>query len=87
MNILECVRENGVKEIVYAASSSCYGIPKNILLQKKNRDPKYPYAFSKYIGEKLLHHWSKVYGINYISLRLFNVYGTRSRTHEHMERH
>lgn len=82
MNILECMRENGVKEIVYAASSSCYGIPKKYPTSEKELcDPKYPYAFSKYIGEKLLHHWSKVYGINYISLRLFNVYGTRSRTH------
>ncbi len=44
-------------------------------------DTRYPYAFSKNIGEQLIQHWSKVYNINYISLRLFNVYGTRSRTH------
>ena len=40
----------------------------------------YPYAFSKYSGELAVIHWSKVYGIKYISLRLFNVYGLRSRT-------
>ena len=35
----------------------------------------------KYIGEKTIIHWSNVYKLNFISLRLFNVYGTRSRTH------
>jgi len=43
-------------------------------------DLQYPYAFSKYLGEQAIIHWSKIYKINYISLRLFNVYGTRSRT-------
>ena len=49
----------------------------------KERDlilPIYPYAFSKYIGEELIKHYSKVYKIKFSSLRLFNVYGTRSRT-------
>ena len=40
----------------------------------------YPYAFSKNLGEQLIIHWAQVYGIKFISLRLFNVYGTRSRT-------
>ena len=43
-------------------------------------NPMYPYAFSKYVGEELIKHYSKVYKLDYISLRLFNVYGTRSRT-------
>ena len=43
-------------------------------------DPRYPYAFTKKAGEDLISHWSKVYKIPFISLRLFNVYGTRSRT-------
>ena len=46
-----------------------------------NIDTRYPYSFSKNIGEQVIQHWSKVYDIEYISLRLFNVYGTRSRTH------
>ena len=41
---------------------------------------EYPYALTKNIGEKLLFHWSKVYNVSAISLRLFNVYGLRSRT-------
>ncbi len=81
LNILEGMRKYKVKKIIYAASSSCYGIPKVFPTQENsNINPQYPYAFSKYIGEETIKHWSKVYGINYVSLRLFNVYGTRSRT-------
>ena len=43
-------------------------------------DPKFPYALTKKMGEDLIIHWAKVYKIPFISLRLFNVYGTRSRT-------
>lgn len=82
MNVLESMRFYNVKKIIYAASSSCYGIPKKYPTKENELiDTRYPYAFSKNIGEQLIQHWSKVYNINYISLRLFNVYGTRSRTH------
>ena len=43
-------------------------------------DPRYPYAMSKLVCENIIEHWSKVYGFEFLSLRLFNVYGTRSRT-------
>ena len=82
MNVLESMRFYNVEKIIYAASSSCYGIPKKYpTKENESIDTRYPYAFSKNIGEQLIQHWSKVYNINYISLRLFNVYGTRSRTH------
>ena len=82
MNVLEAMRKNKVKRIIYAASSSCYGIPKRYPTNENEKiNPKYPYAFSKNVGEQLISHWSNVYNIEYISLRLFNVYGTRSRTH------
>ena len=75
-------REYNVKKIVYSASSSCYGLAKKLPTKEiDDIDCRYPYAFSKYIGELTIKHWAEVYGINYISLRLFNVYGTRSRTH------
>ncbi len=81
LNILECCRDNKVKKIIYAASSSCYGIPKNYpTSENSSMDPQYFYAVSKKLGEDLIMHWSKVYKIRAISLRLFNVYGTRSRT-------
>jgi UDP-glucose 4-epimerase len=82
MNVLESMKENKVKKIVYAASSSCYGIPKKYPTNETEKiNPKYPYSFSKNIGEQTIQHWSNVFKINFVSLRLFNVYGTRSRTH------
>jgi len=80
-NVLEASKKASVKKIIYAASSSCYGIPKKYPTSEKSKiDPRYPYALTKYIGESLVEHWSKIYKLNFISLRLFNVYGTRSRT-------
>jgi UDP-glucose 4-epimerase len=81
LNILELMRKKKIKKIIYAGSSSCYGIPSKFPTREDELiDTRYPYSFSKYIGEQMIHHWSEVYNINYISLRLFNVYGTRSRT-------
>lgn len=70
-----------VKKIIYSASSSCYGIPKNYpTLETETIKPQYPYALTKNLGEQVLMHYAKIYGIQVTSLRLFNVYGTRSRT-------
>lgn len=80
-NVLECAREVGVKRFIYAASSSCYGIPQNYPTSEEERvDPQYPYALTKYLGEELVMHWAKLYDLPALSLRLFNVYGPRSRT-------
>ncbi len=82
MNVLEAMRAKKVNKIIYAASSSCYGLPKIFPTKEtESIDTRYPYSFSKNIGEQVIIHWSRVYKIKYISLRLFNVYGTRSRTH------
>ena len=43
-------------------------------------NPLYPYAKSKYFGEEICFHWHKVYGLPVNSIRIFNAYGTRSRT-------
>ena len=80
-NVLEASKKSNVKKFIYAASSSCYGIPKKYPTNENAEiNPKYPYALTKFLGESLVEHWSKVYKMNFISLRLFNVYGTRSRT-------
>lgn len=80
-NVLECAKEAGVKKLVYAASSSCYGIPDEYPT-KETADirPQYPYALTKRLGEETVLHWGQVYGLPVITLRLFNVYGVRSRT-------
>ena len=81
LNILEFAKKNKVKKIFYSASSTCYGIPKKYPTPENYKiDTKYPYANSKYIGEQIIQHFCSVYKINFISLRLFNVYGPRSRT-------
>ncbi len=81
LNILEHCKNLNLKKLVYTASSSCYGIPKKYPTKETEKiDPQYPYAFSKYVAEELIVHWSKIYKIKFNSLRLFNVYGTKSRT-------
>ena len=81
LNVLNACRKCKVLKLIYSASSSCYGIPKEYPTKEINDlKPMYPYAFTKKAGEDLIIHWSKVYNIPFISLRLFNVYGTRSRT-------
>jgi UDP-glucose 4-epimerase len=75
-----CIKHN-VKKIIYAASSSCYGIPVNYpTSETESIKPQYPYALTKNLGEQLIMHYAKIYGVQATSLRLFNVYGTRSRT-------
>jgi UDP-glucose 4-epimerase len=81
LNVLECARAAKVHKIVYAASSSSYGIPSTYPTPEQAPiDPKHPYALTKRMGEELVLHWGQVYGIGALSLRLFNVYGRRSRT-------
>ncbi len=81
INVLKCSQKYKIKKFLYAASSSCYGIPtKYPTPESQKLSPQYPYALTKLLGEQLVMHWSKLYKLNSISLRLFNVYGTRSRT-------
>ncbi len=80
-NVLESARHAGVKRFIYAASSSSYGIPEVYPTPETSPImPEYPYSLSKAMGEELVLHWSKIYKLPSVSLRLFNVYGTRSRT-------
>lgn len=79
--VLEVARAAGVKRFLYAASSSCYGIP-DVYPTPEQAEirPVYPYALTKFLGEQCVLHWGKVYQIPVVSLRLFNVYGPRART-------
>jgi len=79
--VAEAARQAGVKRLVYAASSSCYGLPDQVPTPETAAiRPMYPYALSKYLGEEILLHWQQIYGLPAVSLRLFNVFGPRSRT-------
>ncbi len=80
-NVLQAAKQGGAKRFLYAASSSSYGIPDTYPTGESIPiAPQYPYALTKYMGEELVLHWAKVYKLPSVSLRLFNVYGTRSRT-------
>lgn len=79
--VLEAARQAGVKRFLYAASASCYGAdPETPTPETAAIRPAHPYALTKYVGEQMALHWCKVYGLPVVSLRLFNVYGPRSRT-------
>lgn len=80
-NLLAACNAATLKKFVYAASSSCYGLAKNFPTKEDDEiGPEYPYALTKYMGEELVMHWKAVYGLNVVSTRFFNVFGTRSRT-------
>jgi len=79
LNVLEAIRHYNVNKIIYAASASCYGATKKKPISETSKiQLNFPYAFTKYSAEQLIDHWSKVYGINFFSLRLFNVYELKS---------
>ncbi len=79
--LLEVARAVGARQFLYAASSTCYGIADVVPTPETFPCvPRHPYGLTKFLGEQLVMHWSLVYKISAISLRMFNVYGPRSRT-------
>ena len=78
---LETAKTLGVKRFLYTASSTCYGVPE--VYPTPETAPcvvRHPYGLTKLMGEELTMHWAQVYKMPALSLRLFNVYGPRSRT-------
>lgn len=80
VHMLECARFARAEKFVYAASSSCYGLAQVPTREDHPIAPQYPYALSKYQGEQAAFHWHQVYKLPVNSVRIFNAYGTRSRT-------
>jgi UDP-glucose 4-epimerase len=81
MAVAEAARLGGVRRVIYAASSTCYGLPDRFPTPETAPiRPMFPYALTKYLGEEILLNWHKIYGMPVVSLRFFNVYGPRSRT-------
>jgi UDP-glucose 4-epimerase len=78
--VLECARAAGAAKLVYAASSSCYGLAQTPTREDHPIQPKYPYALSKNLGEQACLHWHQCYRLPVNAIRIFNAYGTRSRT-------
>ena len=82
INVLEAARKSkNLKKFVYAASSSCYGIPDVYPTPETTPiAPEYPYAHTKTVGEQYVLHWGQLYDMPVVSMRFFNVYGIRHRT-------
>jgi len=78
-NLLELARERGIERFVFASSSSVYGVNPNVPWREDDPVllPISPYASTKVSGELIGHVYSHLYGIRFMSLRLFTVYGPR----------
>lgn len=78
LNVLLCSRDEGVRRVVYASSSSAYGnSQENPRSEGQRPDPVAPYAVAKLAGEHYCQAFTQVYGIETVSLRYFNVFGPR----------
>ena len=72
---------HGLYNVILSSTASVYGnINKKKIKETDKIKPINPYAKSKYFGEEICFHWHKVYGLPVNSIRIFNAYGTRSRT-------
>ena len=78
LNVLLASRDAGVKRLVFAASSSAYGdtptLPKH---ERMPTNPLSPYALQKVIGEEYLRMFTRLYGLETVAIRYFNVFGPR----------
>jgi nucleoside-diphosphate-sugar epimerase len=78
LNVLVSARDAGVKRLVFAGSSSAYGntptLPKR---EDMPANPLSPYALQKVVGEQYLQMFTRLYGLETVSIRYFNVFGPR----------
>jgi UDP-glucose 4-epimerase len=79
LNLLDCMKENNVSNIIFSSSCATYGIPNNLPLTEGHpQNPISPYGMTKYVFERILSDYSKAFGINYVCLRYFNAAGADS---------
>jgi UDP-glucuronate 4-epimerase len=80
-NLLEFARERGIRQFVFASSSSVYGVNPNVPWSEEDTGllPISPYASTKVSGELLGHVYARLFGIRFLALRFFTVYGPRQR--------
>lgn len=79
-HVLEFAKQQGISQVVFASSSSVYGInPRTPWNELEDLQPISPYASTKISGELLGHVYSHLFGIRFLALRFFTVYGPRQR--------
>lgn len=77
-NVLEAARDLKVKRVVFSSSASVYGEPSYLPMDEKHPfNNRTAYGASKIAGEQMLRAFYEMYGLNYVGLRYFNVYGPR----------
>ena len=82
LNVFTAAKENKIKRIVYAASSSTYGDHPGLPKTENNiGNPLSPYAVTKYVNELYARVFANLYGIEFIGLRYFNIFGPRQDPH------
>lgn len=81
LNVLQCSKINNIKRVIYSSTSSAYG-RKNIppFTEDMKKDCLTPYSVSKTAGEELCSMYTRLYGLETVILRYFNVYGERQPT-------
>lgn len=80
LNVLDAARRAGVRRVVYAASSSAYGIPAGeVQTELDPLQPLSPYAAAKLAGELYMQSFTTTYGLETVRLRFFNIFGPRQR--------
>jgi|SRR5581483_6161106 len=80
-NILEAARLNNVKRVVFSSSCAVYGELELLCCETAQPAPISPYGFSKLIGEIYCAEYARVFGVETVALRYFNVYGSRQNPH------
>ena len=75
--VLQCAREAGVKRVMYSSTSSAYGFNPVPNVETQPDDCLNPYSVSKVNGEKLCSMYTKLFGLDTVIFRYFNVYGER----------
>jgi len=79
LNLLDCMKENNVSNIIFSSSCATYGIPDRLpITEESPQNPINPYGMTKYIFERILSDYNRAFDINYICLRYFNAAGADS---------
>lgn len=78
LNVLEAARRHGVKKVIFACSAAVYGEPRYVPMDERHvLDPVSFYGVSKQAGERLGMMFHRMFGVGFVSIRIFNTYGPR----------
>lgn len=78
LTVFDVVRQKSAPKVVFASSAAVYGDTKVVPIREQTElKPQSPYAFHKKLNEDYANLYSNLYGMSYVGLRFFNVYGTR----------